>query len=270
MAKIPNDKYYTPQHIVDKCVNKVKEIVADDVTEIIEPSAGNGAFIESLDNSFNCNKYYYDLLPEHDKIKQQDFLELDLEYKQGRVVIGNPPFGNRSALIVKFFKKAVRLGDYIAFILPISQLNNIKQLYEFDLLYSEDLGVRDYSGVMLHCCFNIYKRPESGVLNKKVKVEVEGLNLIEYRRNKEGKYLKKVKDGYFLSICSWGNGSLGKTPEYIGQYAMELYFYSEDEYIRGVVSKIDWREEISCISAKKLPKGLALEIVQKKLIGTTE
>ena len=40
MAKIPNDKYYTPQLIVDKCVNKVKEIVTDSVTEIIEPSAG--------------------------------------------------------------------------------------------------------------------------------------------------------------------------------------------------------------------------------------
>lgn len=56
------------------------------VTEIIEPSAGNGAFIQSLDNNFNCNKFYFDLIPEHDKIKQQDFLELDLEYKQGRLI----------------------------------------------------------------------------------------------------------------------------------------------------------------------------------------
>ena len=183
MAKIPNDKYYTPQHIVDKCVNKVKEIVADDVTEIIEPSAGNGAFIESLDNNFNCDKYYFDLIPEHDKIKQQDFLEFDLEYKQGRVIVGNPPFGNRSTLIVKFFKKSVRLGDYIAFILPISQLNNVKQLYEFDLIHSEDLGKQNYSGVDLHCCFNIYKSPSNGVLNSKPKlIKIDGLEVIEYRR----------------------------------------------------------------------------------------
>ena len=26
MAKIPNDKYYTPTEIVEHCVNKVKEI----------------------------------------------------------------------------------------------------------------------------------------------------------------------------------------------------------------------------------------------------
>ncbi len=40
MAKIPNDKYYTPTEIVEHCVNKVKEIVTDSVTEIIKPSTG--------------------------------------------------------------------------------------------------------------------------------------------------------------------------------------------------------------------------------------
>ena len=263
MAKIPNDKYYTPQHIVDKCVNKVKEIVGDSVTEIIEPSAGNGAFIESLDNSFNCNKYYYDLLPEHDKIKQQDFLELDLEYKQGRVVIGNPPFGNRSTLIVKFFKKAVRLCDYIAFILPISQLNNVKQLYEFDLIHSEDLGKQNYSGVDLHCCFNIYKRPSSGVLNSKPKmIEIDGLEVIEYRRGCHKP--NRVVDGYFYSVCSWG-GSLGKNNKHIGDFAKEMYFYSNDKDLQYLIKSIDWKTELRTISTPYMPKGKVLEIIQNKL-----
>ena len=263
MAKIPNDKYYTPQHIVDMCVNKVKEIVADSVTEILEPSAGNGAFIESLDNNFNCDKYYFDLIPEHDKIKQQDFLELDLEYKQGRVVIGNPPFGNRSALSVKFFKKSVKIADYIAFILPISQLNNTKQLYEFDLLYSEDLGVREYSGVMLHCCFNIYKRPTSGVLNSKPKpIKIDGLEVIEYRRG----YHKpcRVKYGYFYSVCSWGS-SLGKENTNIGDYAKEMYFYSDDEKLKYIIKSINWMGELNNISTPYMPKGKVLEIIQSKL-----
>ena len=263
MAKIPNDKYYTPTEIVEHCVNKVKEIVADDVTEIIEPSAGNGAFIESLDNNFNCNKYYYDLLPEHDKIKQQDFLELDLEYKQGRVIIGNPPFGNRSTLIVKFFKKAVRLGDYIAFILPISQLNNVKQLYEFDLIHSDDLGKQEYSGVDLHCCFNIYKRPSSGILNSKPKlIKIDGLEVIEYRRG----YHKpnRVVDGYFYSVCSWG-GSLGKNNNCIGDFAKEMYFYSNDKDLQYLVKSIDWKNELKTISTPYMPKGKVLEIIQSKL-----
>ena len=32
MAKIPNDKYYTPTEIAEHCVNEVKEIVAGSVT----------------------------------------------------------------------------------------------------------------------------------------------------------------------------------------------------------------------------------------------
>ena len=85
------------------------------------------------------------------------------EYKKGRCIIGNPPFGNSNSLSVKFYKKAIKECDYISFIQSISQLNNNKQMYEFDLIYSEDLGLKEYSGVKLHCCLNIYRKPQKGI-----------------------------------------------------------------------------------------------------------
>lgn len=258
------DKYYTPKNVVDLCINKVKDLGVC-FSEVIEPSAGNGAFLESLNNNFHCPKFFYDIKPEHSDIVEQDFLKLDLQYKKDRLIVGNPPFGSRNSLIIKFFKKSIELGDYIAFILPVSQLNNVKQLYEFDLVESFDLGFQEYSGVKLHCCFNIYKRPTNG-LNKKPKPPViENLEVIEYRRDKTDSYRKKIKDGYFYSIGSWGNGCVGVENKQIGQFAMELYFYSDNNRIKDVVKSIDWRGEISSISAKKLPKGLALEIIGKKL-----
>ena len=45
------------------------------------------------------------------------------------------------------------MGDMIGFILPISQLNNTDSLYLFDLVESVDLGVLEYSGMKVHCCF---------------------------------------------------------------------------------------------------------------------
>ncbi len=66
----------------------------------------------------------YDIEPEHESVEQQDYLELDVSYLWGRLIIGNPPFGNRMNMAQKFFKKSVEISDYIAFILPISQLNN--------------------------------------------------------------------------------------------------------------------------------------------------
>lgn len=266
MSKITLDKYYTPTSVAESVTQKVKNILGGNITEVIEPSAGNGAFIRCV-KSFDKDYHLFDIAPEHPEVLQQDYLTLDMQYKVGRLVLGNPPFGSRSSLIKKFFKKSVEIGDYIAFILPISQLNNSKQLYEFDLIYSEDLGVQEYSGVPLHCCFNLYKRPDSGVLNSAYKApKIGGLEVVEYRRDKEDSYRKKIKEGFFHSVGSWGNGSVGVIPKHIGQFSMELYFYSEDECIQNIVKNINWREEVSSISGCKLPKGKALEIIKSKML----
>lgn len=154
--KIPNDKYYTPPSIAEYCVQKTKEIIGvENITEYLEPSGGAGVFLNYLpQGTFSC-----DIEPEDNRVVQGNFLELDLSYKKGRCVIGNPPYGTKGNLFTQFYNKACELGDYIAFILPISQYNNDIKLYRFDLIYTEDLGVQNYSGIDVHCCFNIFRRP---------------------------------------------------------------------------------------------------------------
>ena len=87
----------------------------ENISEIIEPSAGNGVFSKKINNCIA-----YDIEPEDNSIIQQNFLYLDIPYKQGRLFIGNPPFGKGNYLSVKFFKKCVQLGDYIAFICQLA------------------------------------------------------------------------------------------------------------------------------------------------------
>lgn len=84
--------------------------------------------------------------------------------------MATPPFGIKNTLSVQFYKKSILLGDYIVFILPISQYKNNQQMFDFDLIYSEDLGIRKYSDRDVHCCLNIYKRNPNG-LNKKPKTK---------------------------------------------------------------------------------------------------
>lgn len=99
MGKIINDKYYTPEHIVDKCLETLYNTIDKKfITEIIEPSAGNGAFSNKIQNCIA-----YDIEPENKNIIKQDFLNLDIEYKKGRLIIGNPPFGEKNIMAVKFF-----------------------------------------------------------------------------------------------------------------------------------------------------------------------
>lgn len=263
------DKFYTEKDVVLKCLDVVKPYLKD-IDLVVEPSAGSGVFVEAIKDRLNLKVKAYDIAPEHFDIEEQDYLELDTDEFNGVniAVIGNPPFGSRNSMSVKFFKKSIKFANVVGFVLPISQLNNTSQMYEFDLVESIDLGLQNYSGRLLHCCFNVYKRPNKG-LNKQKKIVVDGLTCIEYRRDKTNSYLSKVKDGSFHSICSWGNGSIGKIPKYVGEYSMELYFYSDDIRIINIVKGIDWLSEVKSISAKKLPKGLALKIIDEKIKGNT-
>ena len=119
------DKYYTKPHIVEQCINLAIEhlkIISEDF--IIEPSAGNGSFINEIKN-ITSNYIFYDLEPEHSEIIKQDYLLFDYptniqnNYKKIHV-IGNPPFGRQSSLAIQFIKKSCQFCNSISFILPKS------------------------------------------------------------------------------------------------------------------------------------------------------
>ena len=245
MAKIQNDKYYTSPELAKYCVEKTKEIIGEDnITEYIEPSAGSGVFLDCLDKPYLA----YDIEPEDERIVRADWLTVDLDYKKGRCVIGNPPFGNRNTLSVKFYKKSIDLCDYIAFILPISQFNNNQQMYEFNLIYSEDLGKRDYSDRVVHCCFNIYKKP-SGQFNSKPNYKLKDIDIIEVRLNN-----KKV-DRYDFKIIAWGAG-VGRLLNNDEHYAKEFYITvnREDlkERVLNVLQTVDWVKEYAMTATPNL------------------
>ena len=242
--KIPLDKYYTSPELAKYVVEKTKEIIgSENITEYLEPSAGAGVFLDYLDKPYLA----YDIEPDDVRVVKQDYLELDLEYKDGRCAIGNPPYGSRMNLVVQFYKKSVILGDYIAFILPISQLNNNIKMYEFDLAYSENLGVRKYSDRDIHCCLNIYKRNEKG-LNKKHSYKLKDVEIKEDITSGNPKREKIVKYDdfqYDIRICFWGSAT-GQEVEYERQYAHEFCIKVHNkkyrEKVLSVIKCTKWDE----------------------------
>ena len=245
MAKIQNDKYYTSPELAKYCVEKTKEIIGENnITEYVEPSAGSGVFLDYLDKPYLA----YDIEPEDNKIVKADWLSVDLDYKKGRCVIGNPPFGNRNTLSVQFYKKSIELCDYIAFILPISQFNNNQQMYEFDLIYSEDLGKREYSDRVVHCCFNIYKRPKYK-LNSKPDYKLNDIDITEVRLN------NKIVDKYDFKIIAWGAG-VGRLLSDEEHYAKEFYLTVKREELKDKVCKalqsVDWIKQYAMTATPNL------------------
>lgn len=159
------DKFYTSDVAAKSFIEYVKRFVnLGDYDNIIEPSAGAGALLNHLPS----RTIGVDLAPEREDIIASDFF--DYEYPIGtNITIGNPPFGTRSKLAVKFFKHAAESSDVIAFIIPVTweKFSIHKQLPEgWALVGSErlpeksfELGGKPYA---VRCCMQVWVKGGTG------------------------------------------------------------------------------------------------------------
>lgn len=165
MAKNSNDKYYTPPEVVKKVMEVLKRYFPK-AKEIIEPSAGDGAFIPAIKET-GIPYAFYDLYPEHPEIEKMDFKELKLGYRPGRIFVGNPPFGHASSLFKRFVKGACEMGDGAVYVGPASHWNAKWGWKGLRLVYSEHLGDVEYytsegngEAKKVNTCLNVYMRGE--------------------------------------------------------------------------------------------------------------
>jgi predicted RNA methylase len=187
------DKYYTKDSIVSQCIQHIRKhikIYENDI--IIEPSAGNGAFICGI-KSLSKQYKFYDIHPENTEITKQDFLELDynqLKKNNKNIhIIGNPPFGRQSSLAIKFIKKCCEFANSISFILPKSfkKESMMKHFSDnFHLRFELDLPVNSFlvNGIEMDvpCVFQIWKYMDTP-RNKIIKLEPVGFKFVKKSEN---------------------------------------------------------------------------------------
>lgn len=256
--KITDDKYYTPIPLANLCIDMVIETIGmENIKFVIEPSCGAGAFFHNPSLKINLGIDIKPELqpPEGSEIIEGDFLNLEMPYHKGTLIIGNPPWGDRCNLARQFFKKAIQIGDYVAFILPISQLRNNAYLYDFDLIYSEDLGYQVFSGHRLHCCFNIYQRPKNGI-NRKPHPSYEYVSI---KRNGDLGY---DEFDYDFRICA--RGCIGKIlnadEEYNLVYKIKVKNETHTEKVLQIIQDFDW-DSIPATSSKNISKSFLNTII---------
>jgi len=272
-TKIELDKYYTPPEIAQHTLDKIYEIIGrENIDLFLEPSAGDGVFLNILDQDFRKNLDYnksyvkpyeaYDIAPEDNRISKMDFLSYKNDSFKRICAIGNPPFGDRkNNLVRKFFSVLMNNNiQYVAFILPIRQYKNEVTFYEYDLIYTEDLGTDDYSGISIHCCLNIYKRPET--LNKKKNYELQNVKIEEHHRT-NNPLLNNISD---YRICSFGN--IGKIVEYPNRYCKELCINVSDRWRNEVISllsKTDFHKEFPSVSSPYVAKWQIYKYIKENI-----
>lgn len=165
------DKFYTKPEIAKECIiDTTKLFPLDNFDMIIEPAAGSGSFSIEVKRHTEKEVIAMDIAPEHESIKQQDYLLLceDLieEWMMKNVlVISNFPFGRQSSLAKKFIKQSTRFANVMSLILPKSfKKESMKKPFplEWHCVFERDLpedsfqvNSKNYS---VPCLFQIWEK----------------------------------------------------------------------------------------------------------------
>lgn len=139
------DKFYTDVDTAKYCYDIFIDTLKhyneniEDYT-FIEPSVGNGSFY----NIIEYNKIGIDIQPEIDSAIKMDYFDWNPQTNKKYVILGNPPFGLRGNLALRFMNKST-FADYIGFVLPNTFDSDGKgscksRVKGFNLIHSESIN----------------------------------------------------------------------------------------------------------------------------------
>lgn len=162
------DQFFTRPDVATKCVNLLSKERLCTFDTIVEPSFGNGAFIDALDHDGDDARIVYMDIDACDENHRANFLEFQ-NFPQGTVLtIGNPPFGKAASLAIQFFNHAAKFSTCIAFIVPrtFSKISVQNRLDERFILESETVLESDsfsFTGKPydVSCVFQIWVKSNS-------------------------------------------------------------------------------------------------------------
>lgn len=158
------DQFYTKPEIAEFCYRILEKEYDLEDCFLIEPSAGSGSFSDL----FHSNSIAIDLEPKKEYIKKEDFFKFKIKnnLKLNKIfTIGNPPFGKKSSLALKFINKSAKYSDVIAFILPKSfKKTSIKNRIDLNIHLSYEINLPKNSFIYkdqeydVPCVFQIWEK----------------------------------------------------------------------------------------------------------------
>lgn len=171
------DQFFTPISTADYCYSKFLKTVEKYKEEIdkyiyIEPSAGNGNFLGVLPSD---RRFGIDIESENKEVTITDYLSWKPQDKRKYIVFGNPPFGLRGHMALKFLNHSSKFADYVCFILPQmfesdGKGNPKSRVKNLNLIHSEKIPQEFTSPtgvyVKVNCVFQIWSK-----FHKSVKYE---------------------------------------------------------------------------------------------------
>lgn len=251
------DQFYTPvktaQYCYDLFSNKIKDFNENPNEFIyIEPSAGDGNFLKVLPG----NPIAMDIEPKHPCVFEKDYLDWKPELPGKYVVFGNPPFGLRGHLALKFINHSYEFAEYVCFILPQlfeSDGKGVprKRVNGFNLILSEKIETTFYEPdkreIKINIIFQIWSKNHS---NNEYKIkDYSNENMKIYSMSDGGttsstrnKNMIGKCDLYIPSTC-FGKENMKCYSEFVdlpGKKGYGIVFYNDKETQIEKMKSIDW------------------------------
>jgi hypothetical protein len=181
LGRNEKDQFYTKESVAKTCIAKLLTIPEIDTYTWIEPSAGNGVFLNNIPNPIQ--KIGIDIDPKEPSIQQQNFLSFHPTSKKN-LVFGNPPFGRQASLAKKFIKHSSTFSSIIAFILPRSflkpSMSNAFPL-DFHLIHTQNLDKNSFelngNPYDVPCIFQIWEKKDDK-RPKEIKIKETGFKYV--------------------------------------------------------------------------------------------
>lgn len=181
LSFIEKDQFFTSNELAKYCINVVEEKLKElglDINNyvLLEPSAGDGAFFDQFPHE---NKIGMDIEPQNNKILKLDFLNWLPEKNTKPILsLGNPPFGLRGNLALRFINHASIFSDFVCFILPPlfdsdGKGTCMKRVKNLNLIHTEKIDNRFYypnkEEININVIFQIWSKNFS--VDKKNKID---------------------------------------------------------------------------------------------------
>jgi len=187
------DQWFTKKEVAQKCVEKMVGMgFISEYTNVIEPSAGGGVFLDVLTDYVDPLYIHgYDLDPKRDDITYMDFLSNTIKINRSEcVIIGNPPYGKKGKLAIEFINKALNLSDVVGFIVPITvstswtAQKNVRE--DAELIYEETLPKNSFTfegkDTDVPSVFQVWRKHYKNIRLSKPKTEHPDLEIHIYNK----------------------------------------------------------------------------------------
>lgn len=281
-----NDQFFTTPKTSEYCYQKTLKIlqtlkIKTEHYIFIEPSAGCGNFYKIFPKK---RRLGVDIAPKgflKNEIIKSNYLDFEPPKNKKYIVMGNPPFGLRGNLALRFINHSYTFADVVAFILPpLFQSTGkgvpMKRIKGYELAHSEKLPLDSFAypdgkKVSVATIFQVWVKINTDKIQKQILKTCKSIVRVyslsdggtpSSTRNK--KMLNKC-DVYLPSTCFSGMRAYQNFELLPHRRGYGIVFYKEKEKLKKIFfKKVNW-EKVAFLSTNSA-KNLRTDLIENEII----